>query len=293
VIHKKYQIVCCALVLNFATAHVVSAQPRNVDPTEQARAYVDSALTAQAAGDYTTAIALYERANILSPHPVLLFNLAQAHRLADEKSAAPSHRDLARDYYRRFLESKPSGESAALAKNFLIKLDAKYQAEHPAELEAERKTLIARIEQERQSEAAAETAKKQRAAELASSISTAVATTNRKNQASVGATLRWSGIATASVGVASLGLAGYFGVAGHKLAKQLERENTYDPQRFAQGDRNNRYMWISSVAGATMVLGGAGLYYLGWTRSREAMRVGVAPVSSSGSSVVLSMTGRF
>jgi hypothetical protein len=73
-----------------------NAQVNKVDPIDQARVYVDSALTAQAAGDFVTAISLYERANILAPHPVLQFNLAQAHRLADEKNPNPVNRDAAR-----------------------------------------------------------------------------------------------------------------------------------------------------------------------------------------------------
>jgi hypothetical protein len=56
--------------------------PANVGAREAARQLVDEGIAAQDAGDYDTAIARYMRAFALDPHPVLLFNVGQAHRLA-------------------------------------------------------------------------------------------------------------------------------------------------------------------------------------------------------------------
>src|SRR6185369_17896049 len=74
-----------------------------VDPAKAkvAKQYVDAGLAAQNSGDYDTAIVFYSKAYQLVPHPVLLFNMAQAHRLAGriEKALA---------LYAKYLEEDPN-----------------------------------------------------------------------------------------------------------------------------------------------------------------------------------------
>ena len=103
-----------------ASASPTWAQPAPVDdPIAIARGYVRAAILAQDRGLFDDAIRLYERANVLAPHPVMLFNLGQAHRLA-------GHRDLARRYYRDYLATGPTDDTLALATDFLAALDAQY-----------------------------------------------------------------------------------------------------------------------------------------------------------------------
>src|SRR5262245_40889355 len=62
-------------------AGAAQAQPANAKLRAVAKSYVDAGLAAQSAGDYDTAITFYVKAYDLVPHPTLLFNIAQAHRL--------------------------------------------------------------------------------------------------------------------------------------------------------------------------------------------------------------------
>jgi tetratricopeptide (TPR) repeat protein len=68
------------------------------------------------AGDYTAAIAAFKEAYVLAPSPGLLFNIAQAYRLA-------GHCDDAAWMYRRFLDTNPGGENRELAEQHLASVE--------------------------------------------------------------------------------------------------------------------------------------------------------------------------
>lgn len=87
-----------------ATAGGVAAEP--VPP--RARALAAEGRKAHAAGDYAKAAEAFERAYVLAPSSPLLFNIAQAYRLAGKCENAMI-------MYRRFLESGPSREAATVA----------------------------------------------------------------------------------------------------------------------------------------------------------------------------------
>lgn len=99
------------------------AQPAPPDKpkVKQAKSYVDAGLAAQGGGDYDTAITFYSKAYELVPHPVLLFNIAQAHRLAGRV-------DPAVKLYQRFLATNPTGAEAQIARDVLAEI-AKRKAE--------------------------------------------------------------------------------------------------------------------------------------------------------------------
>lgn len=78
----------------------------------KARQLADRGRAAHDLGDYQTAIAAFEEAYVLAPSPGLLFNIAQAYRLA-------GHCDEAAWMYRRFLDTKPRGNERALAETHL------------------------------------------------------------------------------------------------------------------------------------------------------------------------------
>jgi tetratricopeptide (TPR) repeat protein len=102
-------------------AHAQAPVPEKSNK-QAAKAYVDAGLQAQRSGDYDTAIILYEKAYELVPHPVLLFNLAQAHRLAGRL-----HKALA--LYRKYLDTEPHGAEAATARELVTELEAQQAAE--------------------------------------------------------------------------------------------------------------------------------------------------------------------
>ena len=64
------------------------------------------------AGDYAAAVAAFKEAYVLAPSPGLLFNIAQAYRLA-------GNCDEAAWMYRRFLDTNPNGPNKALAEGHL------------------------------------------------------------------------------------------------------------------------------------------------------------------------------
>lgn len=79
---------------------------------QRARELVDRGRAAHDAGNYTAAIAAFKEAYVLAPSPGLLFNLAQAYRLA-------GNCDEAAWMYRRFLDTNPSPDRRTIAESHL------------------------------------------------------------------------------------------------------------------------------------------------------------------------------
>lgn len=80
-------------------------------PTK-ARQLAERGRAAHNAGDYAGAVAAFKEAYVLAPSPGLLFNIAQAYRLA-------GNCDEAAWMYRRFLDTNPYGEQRSLAEQHL------------------------------------------------------------------------------------------------------------------------------------------------------------------------------
>ena len=70
------------MVLAMGGAHALAQPAPATHKTKVAKQYVDAELAAQSTGDCDTALTMYAKAYELMPHPVLLVNMAQAHRLA-------------------------------------------------------------------------------------------------------------------------------------------------------------------------------------------------------------------
>jgi hypothetical protein len=64
------------------------APPARADKVSEAREHYDTGTAAYALGDYAKAASEYEKAFSLHPGPALLYNSAQAHRLAGNKERA-------------------------------------------------------------------------------------------------------------------------------------------------------------------------------------------------------------
>lgn len=80
-------------------------------PTK-ARQLAEKGRAAHNAGDYAAAVAAFKEAYVLAPSPGLLFNIAQAYRLAGDC-------DEAAWMYRRFLDTNPYGDQRQLAEQHL------------------------------------------------------------------------------------------------------------------------------------------------------------------------------
>jgi tetratricopeptide (TPR) repeat protein len=134
VLHCLLAVAVPAAVAQLPAAH---AQPApDAAKRKAAKAYVDAGLAAQNARDYETAVTFYAKAYELAPHPLLLFNIAQAYRLA-------AREDRAIEFYRRFLATKPTGREAQDARDLLAELE-KRQAEEERKAETARKAAEAR-----------------------------------------------------------------------------------------------------------------------------------------------------
>jgi tetratricopeptide (TPR) repeat protein len=112
-----------ALGLILAPA-LVGATPRKDVPRE-AKQLAAKGRAAHAAGAYGDAIIAYEAAYELAPSPSLLFNLAQAYRLAGDCPAAAT-------MYRRFIAADPASDARALATVHLAAVERCAAGEAPA-----------------------------------------------------------------------------------------------------------------------------------------------------------------
>lgn len=117
VLRILFAVASPAVLLLLPTAQAQPAPPDKAK-LEVARSYVDAGLAAQNTGDYDTAITFYTKAYEVVPHPLLLFNLAQAHRLA-------GHMDQAVELYRKFLAADSTGPEAQLARDLLAEIEGR------------------------------------------------------------------------------------------------------------------------------------------------------------------------
>ncbi|HET9956125.1 MAG TPA: hypothetical protein VFQ61_16575 [Polyangiaceae bacterium] len=84
----------------------LSAPSIALEPKEEARRLYAEGKAEYAQGHYLQAAELFERAYALSESPALLFNMAQAHRLA-----GPEHCGIAVRLYRSYLDADASAEN--------------------------------------------------------------------------------------------------------------------------------------------------------------------------------------
>jgi tetratricopeptide (TPR) repeat protein len=113
------QILLLSLVVTtLGQARALAEPDATAEKVKVAKQYVDAGLAAQGSGDYETAITLYSKAYQLVPHPVLIFNLAQANRLA-------GHIDEALALYARYLAEDPKGAQARTARGLVAELEAR------------------------------------------------------------------------------------------------------------------------------------------------------------------------
>ena len=82
----------------------------------KARLLADKGRAYHNAGDYNAAVSAFKEAYVLAPSPGLLFNIAQAYRLA-------GNCDEAAWMYRRFLDTNPIGTHRQLAENHLAAVE--------------------------------------------------------------------------------------------------------------------------------------------------------------------------
>lgn len=228
------------------------------DKRQMAKQYVDTGLAAQNAGDYDSAITLYQMAYHLVPHPVLLFNIAQAHRLAGRLAEALAA-------YKRYVAADPSGSEAQTARDFVVELEARLA--RPADA-GDAPPPGAHDGSARNPAGGA--------APDPSRDSAAAPTT----EPSHGRALRIAGVVTGSAGLAALLVGAGYGLHARSLERELSATGAvYDSRKEDDGERANQIAITGFVAGGALVAAGTALYF--WGHQRASERPVVAPVVSA------------
>jgi tetratricopeptide (TPR) repeat protein len=245
---------------------------------EAAKKLVDDGIAAQNAKDYDKAIDLYQKAFQLIPHPILLYNIGLAHKLAGRPARAVS-------FFERYLKLEPNGDKAADVRADLAALKAAAAAQ-PAEPEGppEPEATVTAPPEPRPDASQPE------------DPPVKVLVRNDVHRAETGEhpgrSLRIAGLALAGAGLASAALGGYFGLRVGQIEDDARDEidralANGDPppsmevlqQKYGKdGDAAERNQFIAYGIAGTLVIGGAVTYYLGYRKDRSAPTTALVPV---------------
>jgi tetratricopeptide (TPR) repeat protein len=262
------------------------------DKKKLAKEYVDAGLAAQEAGDYDGAIELYQKAYALVPHPILHFNIGQAHRLAGRDEEA-------RASYEAYLDADPKGAKVKEAKSFLKEIEARLTVKRRQDEEAARKAA----EEQARRDAEAEALRKQQEEEAKTrppppdeEIVETPVPEDPEGGGGGGGGGGWkrpTGIVVGSLGVVSLGVGVFFGLKAKSLSDELSEPGAmFDPAKVSDGEAAERNMFITVGAGAALVTTGIVLFVLGGGGDDKESSVSWTPVVG-GDYDGLALSGRF
>lgn len=264
----------------------------------RARAHEQEGLKAQAAGAYDRAVDDYQRAYDLAPVTGLIFNMAEAHRLA-------GHHALALAHYRRYLAAEPTGlaareaaarigpleaavardearraEEARLAEETRVATETRLKEEarlaNEAREAAEEALWIANVRRQDEERRARE-ALAARRAELELGHARDAAQRRGRFYRVTGATIGVSGLVITGFGV-------YFAQRARTLSAQVAAQ--YDERAFARGETAEQLQVAALSLGGAAAIGGAALVYVGWRTTHRLPRLSVAPVAAGAAMIV-------
>jgi tetratricopeptide (TPR) repeat protein len=291
------------LLCSIATAHY--ARPAHADPPvisadvkAKASEYVTKGLAAQEAGDYDAAIAFYSKAHQLTLHPVLLFNIAQAHRLAGRI-------DQALGLYQKYLDEDPKGAQAKTARDLVVELKAR-KAEEARRADDARKLEDARRAEEARRADEARRVEEARSAEVARTVEAArveqarkaeqmrktepprqadatpaVAAATSTSQPSPGRNLRIAGLLSGGAAAIAFSVGIGFGLRAQSIEDELSRPMApYSRDREAEGERANQIAITGYATSGVLLALGATLYLIGNRRDSAEQAIAIAPVVS-------------
>ena len=223
----------CALL----TAWMGWAAPAHADePSEkdrrEASQHVEQGRKLQEEGDYDGAIKRYRAAYRLIPHPQLLYNLGQAYRLKGDKKRALS-------LYKQYLDKSPEGQTADIARRFVIELGDEIAEEERA-VRDKREPKEGEREKDRDGEEEA------------------------KDASGGGRGMRRTGLVVAGLGAVGVGVGIIFGARAKGIEEEFnglqwqpERQDRYD-----EGVAAQRTMYVAYGVGAAALVAGTVLYIL-------------------------------
>lgn len=263
------------------------------DVRDQARELVAAGLAAQERGELAAAIEKYQQAYELIPHPELLFNLGQAHRLKGEAAAAVS-------FYRRYLAAAPNGRAANEATKWVAQLEGRGGSEkarasredRKGETETNARARLPGGETGSMVPKAPPSATSRKAGPPPS-----MTTTRTTHPSSEGRGLRWAGISVASAGLLGLGTGTVLYWRTRTLSDELSQSGAaYDPGKVDDGKTASRWSQRALITGGVMVVGGASLYFWGRSAARahddDRKRLAWTPTITA-DGAALTVSGRF
>jgi hypothetical protein len=104
--------------------------------------------------------------------------------------------------------------------------------------------------------------------------------------------LQWGGIGVAGAGVVAIGAGIYFGLEAKSISDEASDWDTFDPERFDEGEAAERNSIIALSVGAACVATGGVLYYLGRRSNGEGKALAMTPVMVPGG-LAWGVTGSF
>ncbi len=239
--------------------------PANPQTKAQAKKLVDDATVAFDAGDYDKAIELFKEAYALIPHSELMFNMAQAQRLAGRpEKAAP--------LYERYLELEPSGGQAGPARAALaeIKAAAAARPSEPTTTEPG-PTTPGPVKQGPPADGAVSAFRAPEPDEPEPADTTA----------RPGGTLKTTGLVLGGLGIVSAGVGIYFTtqvLAAEDDAAAIAMTGGSLDDVNERGKAAQRNGDIAYVLGGALIVGGAVTYYLGHRKDRDVPTTAFTPI---------------
>lgn len=268
-------LVAIAAVL-WLGAGVAAAQ----SPEQKARAHHAEGLEHYEAGRYDEAIASYRRAYALIPAPGILFNLAQAHRLA-------GHCAEALELYRRYAREQPEAANAPVAN------------EHAAQMQACLDRKPAAPPETGAAEPAPPMEAEPQPVESSRPLPSAPLPSAPADAGTPGRGKKLAGLGIAAGGALALGAGLYFGLDARSASSDLDEffasGGVWGPEQQAledRGERSNGLMIGFTALGTAAVVAGAVTYILG-TREAEASSAAGLSVHRTGGGAAVLWTARY
>ena len=225
------------------------AEPEVIPP--RARALAVQGRAFHDAGDYNHAIIAFKEAYVMAPSAGLLFNLAQAYRLA-------GNCDDAALMYRRYIATGPSVEGRAIAEGHLNSVERCTQKASLGIPQDPGAPVL--IKTDRESGSLFQTSPRPGHAQLEKNV----------------------GLGFVIGGGVALGIATYYGFEARSSAAEVEKGYAMGAKWKdladidSRGQRASTYAKVFGIGGGIGVVGGVALYLLG-RRSEQMAPIAIAP----------------
>lgn len=232
----------------FAIMIALSA-PALADPkTDEARGHFKLGKAYQDQGAFERAAEEYKLAYEADPRPEMLFNIAQAYRLAKQKEQAI-------EYFKQYLAKQPSGAGADEARRHVVTLQKELDEEAAAK-QAPPPTVLPPPAMEPNGKPAL--------------VETTTTVDHRLTPFDRGRGMRIAGISFAAAGVVALGIGVKFAFDAKSAADDITNNTdgwgTDDESTFDDGEAANRNMQIMYGVSGALLVTGVVLYYFGHKR---------------------------